>query len=118
MPTSRQKKTARTTGIVSDDETDHASVDAESSISRSVGVPTASTLVAPNVILAPLLPSAPSTRSNQASDINYFFTRGSKTEGTSTFCKSCQSVFFCFTFFIVSLNAEYNSEPRRPITQL
>ena len=119
MPTLRQKKTARTSIVSDNSDTDHASVDEESStVSRSVGAPTAPTLVAPDGILAPLLPSAPTTRSNQAFDISYFFTRGSKTEGTSTFCKTCQSVFFFFTYFIVLLIAEYDSEPRKLVTQL
>jgi hypothetical protein len=41
-------------------------------------------------LLAPLLPSAPTSRTNRAHDIDYFFTRGSKTEGTSTICKPCR----------------------------
>lgn len=40
--------------------------------------------------LAPLLPSAPTTRTNRAHDIDYFFTRGLKTEGTLTICKPCR----------------------------
>ena len=41
-------------------------------------------------ILAPLLPSAPTARTNRAYDVDYFFARGSKTEGTSTICKPCR----------------------------
>jgi hypothetical protein len=49
----------------------------------------ASLATAPGM-LAPLLPSAPTTRTNRAHDIDYFFTRGSKTEGTSTVCNTCR----------------------------
>ena len=41
-------------------------------------------------LLAPLLPSAPTSRTNRAHDIDYFFARGSKTEGTNTLCKTCR----------------------------
>lgn len=40
--------------------------------------------------LAPLLPSAPTGRANRAHDIDYFFTRGSKTDGSLTICKQCR----------------------------
>lgn len=43
--------------------------------------------------LAPLLPSAPTTRANRAHDIDYFFNRGSKTDGSLTICKQCRRVF-------------------------
>lgn len=40
--------------------------------------------------LAPLLPSAPTGRTNRAHDIDYFFTRGAKADGTLTICKQCR----------------------------
>ena len=70
-------------------------------------------------MLALILPSVPITRTNHAHDINFFFTCGSKTEGTSTICNTCQSVYlFLFTYFIASLISIYNLEPSRLITQL
>jgi hypothetical protein len=47
---------------------------------------TAATLLGP---LAPLLPSA-TGRSNRAHDIDYFFIRGSRTNGSLTICKQCR----------------------------
>jgi len=114
MPTSRKKNTAR---IISDNDgetidiniSDASTADDESQqapgVSRAAptvvaptyaghgGAPAnkAPSVVAPAAgILAPLLPSVPTTRSNHAYDINYFFTRGSKTAGTPTLCKICQ----------------------------
>jgi len=52
--------------------------------------PSANTPGAPAAgLLAPLLPSAPTSHTNRAHDIDYFFKRGLKTEGTSTICKPC-----------------------------
>ena len=70
-------------------------------------------------MLALLLSSVPTTRTNHAHDINFFFAHGSKTEGTSTTYNPCRSVYlFLFTYFIASLIPIYNLEPSRLITQL
>lgn len=39
--------------------------------------------------LAPLLPSA-TGRTNRAHDIDYFFSRGSRADGSLTICKQCR----------------------------
>jgi hypothetical protein len=105
MPASRKKNTTVTAHIASNnDETIDINVSDTSdgpgeSLSQQVpAVPPVDALAnnAPAAIalaagmLAPLLPSAPTARTNRAHDIDYFFSRGSKTEATSTICKPCR----------------------------
>ena len=60
----------------------------------------------PAPLLDPLLlPSAPTAGlSNRAHDINYFFTCGSKTDGSLTICKQCKWVNDFILVFLLSHN--------------
>lgn len=109
MPTSRKRNTApvvpndygETINITNISETSSSSdsdsepaVVAPTQAGAPVNANNAPVVVAPAAAgmfkLAPLLPSAPTARTNRAHDINYFFTRGLKTEGTSSICKTCR----------------------------
>lgn len=77
-------------------ESDRETLDLDVSDASSIGdgdqapvSPVTTTLPVPPT-LAPLLPSAPTGHANCAHDIDYFFTRGSRNDGSLTICKQCK----------------------------
>ena len=93
MPTSCKKNAAH---IISDNEGKTIDINipdpsaAESQQLAPTATVAATVAASDAAFSAPLLPSAPTTCSNQAYNINYFFMHSSKTTGTSTMCKTCQ----------------------------
>ena len=95
MPAQRKSKNH------DDGESDHETIDInvsdtsssdgdQASVSPVTAIPENQSVPA---TLAPLLPSAPTGRTNTAHDINYFFDRGSRTDGSLTICKQCRQVY-------------------------
>jgi len=76
-----------------DGESDHETIDinvSDTSTSDGEAPPSPPKNLPEPPTLAPLLPSAPTTRANRAHDIDYFFNRGSRTDGSLTICKQCR----------------------------